>query len=727
MELVAFFKFLYRNLKVLILIPVVTLSITYFLVKSLPDTYISEGQIATGIVDKTDEINLTDAPPLQQSEIEQKFSNLIQMLQMQKLLSLVSYKLILHDLTEKTPFTKLSRNVESLSAAEKKRVIALIISKYKSQQPLSKGIPVEAQLDDLISSMKYDVGSIKSKLSVSRIKQSDYITVSFESSDPNLSAFIVNTVCQEFIDYYTNIVKRTGERSVNYLSNLLAKKQNDLNSKMEVLKFYKIRNNVLNLPEQARIVFGQMIEIENRQSETQRQIIAISSAIRSIDNKFNPRDRKYFEAAASKVNAEIVSYKEKSKALSDKYVDNDFDPVYKRMYDSIQVLTTNKINQATDDAIFNPLTVKQDLIARKIGFQTELDLHVNSINSLKRLHDKLFAQFRRLVPFEASIQSYERDIEIASQEYLDILDRYNNTSMQTTFVAKLKLTQEAAPGAIQPSKKMLLIILSGVISFVFCIVILFILFYFDDSIQSAKQLANTTGLPVIGQLDLVSNDKLNFNDLWKEHSKNLQTQFFKDQLRAIRLEISQELNNFKILGITSFNPNEGKTFFALNLAYAYAITNKKVLLIDGNFLSPQLSKTPKSDTLPYLEDFLLNGENVIGDQNSIITILGNKHGGRSILELSDKATIEKRFEYLKTVYDLIIIETPALTSTESSKEWMLFIEKLVGVFEYKDYITEAQKPQLNYLISLEEKFSGWILNKVPAQTLQKPTKKDLKA
>lgn len=723
MELTTFFKFLSKNLKVLLLIPLVTVTITYFLVKSLPDSYVAEAHIATGIVDKSGEINLSYSAPLMQSEIEQKFSNLIQMMQLQKLLSVVSYRLILHDLTE-TPFKKLSKRIESLGPMERKQVIELAKQKYRTQQPLSKGSREDKLLEEVISSMKYDVGSIKDKLVIKRISQSDYISVSFDSPNPDLSAFLVNTICLEFIDYYTSLITNTGERSVNYLSQLLAQKQKDLNDKMTVLKYYKIRNNVLNLPEQARIIFGAMIQVEDRQAELQKSITSIASAIQAIDNKFNPRDRKFFESTQSKVNSNIALYTEKSKALMDKYVDSDFDPAYKRMYDSLQVITMSKIHQSVDDGMFNPLAAKQDLIAKKLTLQTEYELAKNSVNSLERLHNKLFSQFTRLVPFEASIQSYERDIDIASKEYLDILDRYNNTSMQTTFVAKLKLPQPAMSGVLQPSKKMLLIILSGVISFVFCLMVLFVLFYFDNSVQSAKQLANATELPVIGQLDKISSHKLNFNDLWKEQSVNLQLENFKDQLRAIRLELNQELADNKILAVTSCSPLEGKTFVALNLAYAYAVTNKKVLLIDGNFIHPELTTLVKTDERTYLEDFLQTGElNFRNDTNSAISILGNKGGGRSILELTNQETTKNRFNQLKSLYDLILIETSALTSTESTKELLLFAEKIVGVFEYHTYVVDTTKEQINYLKSVEEKFTGWIFNKMAIDSPAKPSAK----
>ena len=708
MELAYFFRFLLRHSKALILIPVVTVVITYFLVRSLPNSYLSQAQIATGIVDRSSEVDLSDAPPPQPAEVEQKFSNLIQLMKMEKLLTLVSYKLIARDLLSSKPYRSNSM-LRELSSEQRKQLASIAKSKYNSKEPLSKKIRAEDHLNALIHSLKYDPNSLKEKLSTTRLGQSDYIEVKFESTDPYLSAFVVNSVSVEFINYYTSIIKNTGERSVNYLSNLLAKKKESLNQKMNVLKHYKITNGVLNLPEQAKILYGNMIEVQDRQGDLEKEIVSVSSAIRSIESKFNARDRRYFEAAQSRVNNDISLLKEKARVLSNAYIDNDFDPAIKKAQDSLNVILTNRINDASDEYIYNPLVTKQDLIAKKIALQVQLDLAKNSVNSLNQFHAKLLRQFSRLVPFEASIQSYERDIEIASQEYLDILDRYNSTTMQTVFIAKLKLSQPANPGSLQPSKKMLLIILSGIISVVFCIIVLFGLFYFDDSIQTVKMLADKTQLPVIGQLEYMPNSSLNIKGLWEGDA---QFKSFKDALRAIRMELNQELKDAKILAVTSFSPKEGKSFATINIAYAYAVINKKVLIIDGNFLSPDLSKQVKTDSLVYIEDFFSTGNLSSQNPRSEITIIGNKGGDKSVLEISDHQNTLEKLSLLKSQYDLILIETPSLVATETSKEWILYAEKVIGIFEYKSYVTELKKPQLEYLQSLEDKFSGWIFNKV---------------
>lgn len=697
----------------MVIIPVITVLITYFLVRSLPDKYTAQAQIATGIIDKSDEISLIDTPPLQQSEIEQKFSNFIQMIQMQKLIGMVSYKLIIHDLT-KAPFKKLSNTIEGLSAKDRAVLVALAQEKYDQKQPLNKETREDALLGDVINSMKYDAGAIKGGLTVMRIGQSDFINLDYESTNPELSAFTVNAICEEFISYYTGIIKNTGQRSVNYLSQLLVDKQAALDNKMKVLKHYKISNGVLNLPEQAKIVYSQMVQIQDRQAEVQKQITSVTGAIKAIEKKFTPKDREYFEATQSKVNQDIASFMEKSKILSDKYIENDFDDIYRKMIDSMSVVVKTKINEASDEYIFNPSIAKQDLVAKKLTLQTELEIAKNSVEALSRFHGTLLSQFTRLVPFEASIQSYERDIEIASQEYLEILNRYNFTNMQTAFVPKLKVSQPAISGTLQPSKKMLLILLSGIISFVFCVLVLFALFFFDDATQTAKQLVEKTNLPVIGQLDLINDPAFNIKSLWESQLDNAYFKDFKDQLRAIRLELSQELNGAKILAITSLSPKEGKTFMALNLAYTYAVTNKRVLLIDGNFSHAELTKSLKSNDLLYIEDYLINGDlSNIQSSKSAITIMGNRAGDKSVLEISDEANISEKLNSLKSIFDIILIESPALVVTETSKEWVLFAEKLIGVFEFKETLSDKRKSQLQFINTLDTKFVGWIFNKIP--------------
>ena len=83
MELNLFFKLLYRQKFVLLGVPLITVIITYFLVRQLPDVYTSKARIATGLVDDSKKApdNLNFLLP-QESKINQQFNNFIQSIQM---------------------------------------------------------------------------------------------------------------------------------------------------------------------------------------------------------------------------------------------------------------------------------------------------------------------------------------------------------------------------------------------------------------------------------------------------------------------------------------------------------------------------------------------------------------------------------------------------------------------------------------------------------------------
>src|SRR5690348_10071895 len=96
-----YIQLLIKRKYILIGIPFLAVTVTYSLVRHLPDVYDSKARIATGIVD--DSQTLLDNNQKQESEINQEFNNLLQMMQLKRMIDQVSYKLILHDLTDAHP------------------------------------------------------------------------------------------------------------------------------------------------------------------------------------------------------------------------------------------------------------------------------------------------------------------------------------------------------------------------------------------------------------------------------------------------------------------------------------------------------------------------------------------------------------------------------------------------------------------------------------------------
>ncbi|HVX52828.1 MAG TPA: Wzz/FepE/Etk N-terminal domain-containing protein, partial [Chitinophagaceae bacterium] len=253
MDFIKFLKLLYRRRVLLVCIPIATVIITYFLVRELPNQYTSHSRIATGIVDQSQ--NVFNQNDEQESKISQEFSNLTQMMLLNKIVDQVSYKLIIHDLTDKKPFKPESKLLQTLSKEKRALVLKVYGQHYKDRTELSLFDGDEKGMYEVLKSMGYDDGSLRKKLAVYRVNNSDFIDVEGVAEDPELAAFIVNTLCTEFITYYTSIVKENQLKAVNFYEKLLKEKQDIMNKAMLDLKNYKIKNHVLNLNEQAKSLY----------------------------------------------------------------------------------------------------------------------------------------------------------------------------------------------------------------------------------------------------------------------------------------------------------------------------------------------------------------------------------------------------------------------------------------------------------------------------------------
>ncbi|MBY0481334.1 MAG: hypothetical protein K2Q21_08270 [Chitinophagaceae bacterium] len=720
MELAKFIKLLKKRKWILIAVPLLAVALTYFLVRKLSDSYTAHARMSTGLVDQSQQIVSSDG--FQENKINIDFSNLIEMIRLNKVYDQVSYKLILHDLTDSIPFRRPSKVFGQLSKSAVQNAIKVYTKHYKTRTPLSPYIPDENGMLVLINSMGYGYEALNKNITIYRPNNSDFIDINFDSDNPNLSAFVVNTILQEFIAYYSEFVKNNQQKTVSFLDTMLRQKETEMNRLKGLLKDYKIQNRVLNLNEQAKSLYGQLASFETMKQAAERDVAAYSGSLKNIENKFNPSERKYFESTMVPINQQIASTKEYLKNMSDEYIKSNYDEKFKKKIDSARNVVSAQIQAATDKYIVNPLAAKENLVLEKIKLELDYDIAKFSLVTLKDELDRLNKKFDMLVPHEAVIQNYEGAIDVASKEYLDAQFRYNKSSLESSMAVALRQIEFGAPGPPNPSKKMILVAMAGMVSLIACLLGFFIVFYLDESISTSKELADNTNQVVLGYLPLLTTSVVQLRELWEnQFNENIRLQTFKEMLRSCRFEIESEMGRSKLLMVNSLCAGEGKTLFSMSLAFAYLMVRKRVLLIDGNFANPSISNSTKTDF--FLEDYLL-GEAVLPGFRPVteIMVMGNRGGDTSLLEISNSENIASKLDELKEAFDIVIIEGPSLASHSKSKEWVLFSEKVVSVFTSGKKITFNKKQNVYYLNCLEDKFIGWILNKDENETMIQPKK-----
>ncbi|MGY0037955.1 tyrosine-protein kinase family protein [Pedobacter sp. NJ-S-72] len=164
----------------------------------------------------------------------------------------------------------------------------------------------------------------------------------------------------------------------------------------------------------------------------------------------------------------------------------------------------------------------------------------------------------------------------------------------------------------------------------------------------------------------------------------------------------------RILGITSLTAGEGKSFMASSLAHAFAMTGRKVLLIGGETQQVENADTKELAVRDNFETFLIKREIQTQD---LITVLNKNKDNTSLLEIQSSKNLRAGFDVLRKGFDLIIIDINSLQDISVAKEWLMFTEKNIAVFEAGRTLSDTDKELLVYLRE-QPGFIGWVLNKI---------------
>jgi len=703
-----FFKVLNRYKWYLIFIPIATVCLTSYLVQDLPEEYTSKALISTGLVDPSQQISVGNNN-LDYYTVNQQFENILSFLQLKKNISILSFKLMIHDIENpENSFSNINETLSSLDSSKRVEVVNAykrLLSSESIITPEDNGV---YPLFDYIKESGYDEKSLLKNLNISRQGGSDYVEVEFTSLDPYLSVFIVNTMSRDFINKYKERYDSNQHNSKELLDSLLKNKEASMEAKNAQVQSFQVQNSVINLASQAQVVFAQITEKETERATTVGDIQSLQAAIVGIESKLKNRNSNLISTNIDE-NNQIVSIKNQLQKANERYVDGGFKPSDAQLIDSLQARLTLLIASTVTNTASDPKLLRQNLTQQKLDMEVDLDRAKSRLTVIMKDLGSLKQQYNRMVPNDAGMKNYEREAEVATKEYLSALDMFNQNSMIATTGINPQLVQPGVVGPPESSKKILYILLSGVGSLSTCFLFLIGSSLLDKKIRSTDDLSLVTKSKVIGQINNIVPNDTDLRTVWESGESTNDYKLYKDLTRALRFEIDNALkkDDDRILGITALCDNAGTSFISSSLAYSFAMTHRRVLLIGGDF-KLETSRTPKELPESQLFDSFVAKREIRADD--FITKLTTNPNNESLLEIYNEEILKKSFDELRKEFDLIIIDIQSLQRIHRSKEWLMFVDKSIAVIPAGVKINNYEQ-QLISMMNDQRKFMGWVLNK----------------
>ncbi len=151
-----------------------------------------------------------------------------------------------------------------------------------------------------------------------------------------------------------------------------------------------------------------------------------------------------------------------------------------------------------------------------------------------------------------------------------------------------------------------------------------------------------------------------------EHLLSPQSNFFvREAYKTLRTNISFALtgeDKCKIVVVTSSVQGEGKSTTSLNLAISYAMTDRKVLVIDCDLRRPKLARLLKINSKVGLSNLIMDpsllDKAILHTQLEGVDVILSGNIPPNPSELLGSVRMERLLETLKQTYDYIFLDSP---------------------------------------------------------------------
>ncbi len=196
--------------------------------------------------------------------------------------------------------------------------------------------------------------------------------------------------------------------------------------------------------------------------------------------------------------------------------------------------------------------------------------------------------------------------------------------------------------------------------------------FLNTKIRSTSDVENLTNLPIMG--NIAHTRKISQENGMTKFSNHL----ISESIRILRTEIQMlngQLN--QIILITSSRSNEGKTFSAINLARSFSLLNKKTLLVGSDLRKPKLAKLLNLPDEKGMSTFLAGVHSTIEEiihytDNPYLDVIPEGPLPPYPTELIASSNTRSLLEYVRSIYEYIVIDTSPIGIVPDSKLLMKF-------------------------------------------------------
>lgn len=546
---------------------------------------------------------------------------------------------------------------------------------YDPEKKSQKNEENEPVLDPLFGVTNAVLGGIE----VTPVRETKLVEVSYTSSDPSLAADVVNTLSEEFIEFYIEKRSETTQQASKFLGEQITDLRNDLAVKEAELQKYGEEKGLFFLSDQESTAVNTFADLNAALTNARIDRIKAESTYRELmDLDIDSLPQFIENMVIQNLKTEYTNikndYEEKSKIYKPDYPEM---VQLKARLDSMRSELEDEISRAVEAA----RTQYRSAVNEENSTQRELDRQRNNVtqmNSDAILYNSIKIEVENMRKLLNSLVERQKETLVSAR-----LDGVKTSTL--TIIDRAKLPRHP----ISPKKKLNLI-LAFLVGLFGGVGLCFVLDYLDNTVKGPDDLDKLVDLPSLGMVPFLSPEALKKGGRHgyyrSRYSGQDDEELTEEEIAKIkdielinyvmpRFSISEDYRTVrtsimlsyadtppKTIAFTSSLPREGKTTTVVNMAVAFAQLEKNVLIVDADLRWPRLHRVFNTKNTNGISSYL-TGRAEIADVIHKTTV-----DGISLIpsgpippnpsELLNSRKMKTMLQGLEKGFDIILIDTP---------------------------------------------------------------------
>jgi len=563
------------------------------------------------------------------------------------------------------------------------------------------------------------VGEILGNMEPMAIRNSYLITLAVTHRDAEGAALLANRYVDQFMRYLVENVGGKNEFAVDYLRSRGEELRKESEAAEGRLQEYRRKNNLVSLDNSINIIGERLRAINATLTNARLARLDIENLLGQIDRmeKTNGRllEIGYISSYGTipALKSQLAELTKQQSLLGERYLERH--PKMIELANSIEV-----VKGQLDHNIRQSIA---DLRTQYVKLQETEASYTREYQEAEK--DQL-----RLGELSVDFKSLENQAQVAKSNYIQILDRLNQTTTSKNLEnIPVKPLDRAVPSGAPYTPNLGGIVKTsvGLGILVFALVAIGLSFV-DDRVKSAWDIEGFIGTHLLGIIP-------EFNSVPEGEKHSLVTsdqtspasEAFLSVYSAVKIQ--SKLDFPKSILVTSTIPGEGKTMISCNLAASFARHGKRVLLVDCDLRRPMLHRHFKlsNDTglITWFEGGAKSPADPMTDPSLGLSKVAEnlfllRSGGRSKgpTELLERGVFGQFIEAMKQHFDLIVVDSPPMGAVTDALLISERTDEVIYVCRFNHAYRKHIRLYIKQLKDNKTELLGIVLNGLSARRIE---------